>query len=99
MVWTLVARRPLDRRLAVAFMIAVGIGFHNLGEGLAIGAAYNVGEVALGAKEIIALDPKLIEDRFQLNPGEGATMEMFGSVTLGMLGYVFLYTNKESYPF
>jgi zinc transporter ZupT len=26
----------------------VGIGFHNLGEGLAIGAAYNVGEIALG---------------------------------------------------
>jgi zinc transporter ZupT len=30
-------------------MIAVGIGLHNLGEGLAIGAAYNVGEIALGA--------------------------------------------------
>jgi zinc transporter ZupT len=29
-------------------MIAIGIGFHNLGEGLAIGAAYNVGEIALG---------------------------------------------------
>jgi zinc transporter ZupT len=37
-----------DRRLAIAFMIATGIGLHNLGEGLAIGAAYNVGEVALG---------------------------------------------------
>jgi len=37
-----------DRRLAVAFMIAIGIGFHNLGEGLAIGAAYNVGEISLG---------------------------------------------------
>lgn len=37
-----------QRRLAVAFIIAVGIGFHNLGEGLAIGAAYNVGEIALG---------------------------------------------------
>ena len=37
-----------DRRLAIAFMIALGIGFHNLGEGLAIGAAYNVGEIALG---------------------------------------------------
>jgi len=37
-----------QRRLSVAFIIAVGIGFHNLGEGLAIGAAYNVGEVALG---------------------------------------------------
>ncbi len=53
-------------------------------------------EVALGAKEVIALDPKIIEDRFQLNPGEGSTMEMFGSTTLGMMGYVFLYTNKES---
>jgi zinc transporter ZupT len=37
-----------ERRLAVAMMIAIGIGFHNLGEGLAIGAAYNVGEIALG---------------------------------------------------
>lgn len=36
------------KRLAVAFMIALGIGLHNLGEGLAIGAAYNVGEIALG---------------------------------------------------
>ena len=38
----------IDRRLAVAFMIAIGIGFHNLGEGLAIGAAYSVGEISLG---------------------------------------------------
>ncbi len=37
-----------SRRLAVASNIAVGIGFHNLGEGLAIGAAYSVGEIALG---------------------------------------------------
>lgn len=37
-----------DQRLSIAFMIAIGIGFHNLGEGLAIGAAYNVGEISLG---------------------------------------------------
>lgn len=37
-----------ERRLAIALMIAIGIGFHNLGEGLTIGAAYNVGEIALG---------------------------------------------------
>jgi electron transfer flavoprotein-quinone oxidoreductase len=53
-------------------------------------------EVALGAKEVIALPSGVIEDRFQLNPGEGATMELFGSVSLGMLGYAFIYTNKES---
>lgn len=32
-----------------AVMIAIGIGLHNLGEGLAIGSAYAVGELALGA--------------------------------------------------
>lgn len=37
-----------DKRLAIAFVIAVGMGIHNLGEGLAIGAAYNVGEIAFG---------------------------------------------------
>jgi zinc transporter, ZIP family len=37
-----------ERRFSIAMMIATGIGFHNLGEGLAIGAAYNVGEIALG---------------------------------------------------
>ena len=37
-----------ERRLAIALMIAIGIGFHNLGEGLAIGAACSVGEIALG---------------------------------------------------
>ncbi|MCH8013008.1 MAG: metal transporter [Candidatus Marinimicrobia bacterium] len=37
------------RKLVLAFLIAFGIGVHNLGEGLAIGAAYAIGEVALGA--------------------------------------------------
>jgi zinc transporter, ZIP family len=34
--------------LFVAGLIALGIGLHNLGEGLAIGAAFGLGEVALG---------------------------------------------------
>ena len=45
---TAITGSETERRLAIAFMIAIGIGFHNLGEGLAIGAAYNVGEIALG---------------------------------------------------
>ena len=40
-------------RRTVAWLIALGIGLHNLGEGLAIGAAYALGEVALGAFLII----------------------------------------------
>lgn len=34
---------------ALATFVALGIGLHNLGEGLAIGAAFAVGEVALAS--------------------------------------------------
>lgn len=40
-------------RLRIAYLIAAGIGLHNLGEGLAIGAAFAVGEIALGAFLVI----------------------------------------------
>jgi len=45
---TSIARGEGAQRMALARMIAVGIGLHNLGEGLAIGAAYAVGAAALG---------------------------------------------------
>lgn len=37
----------------LAFLIALGIGLHNLGEGLAIGSAYAIGSLALGASLIV----------------------------------------------
>jgi zinc transporter, ZIP family len=37
----------------LAFLVALGIGLHNLGEGLAIGSAYAVGSLALGAALIV----------------------------------------------
>jgi len=40
-------------RLRLAYLIAIGIGLHNLGEGLAIGAAYASGELALGSFLVI----------------------------------------------
>jgi zinc transporter, ZIP family len=39
------------RRLAL--LVAIGIGLHNLGEGLAVGSALAVGELALGATLVI----------------------------------------------
>ena len=53
-------------------------------------------EVALGVKEILALPREKIEDRFCLEKNEGTTQEMFGRVTRGMLGYSFLYTNRDT---
>jgi zinc transporter ZupT len=41
-------RRGGAGRLATSYRIALGIGLHNLGEGLAIGAAFALGEAALG---------------------------------------------------
>jgi ZIP family zinc transporter len=49
------ARRASSRGegWALSLLIAVGIGLHNFGEGLAIGSAFALGEAALGALLII----------------------------------------------
>lgn len=41
------------KSLVWAYLIALGIGLHNMGEGLAIGSAYAIGEIALGATLVI----------------------------------------------
>jgi electron transfer flavoprotein-quinone oxidoreductase len=51
---------------------------------------------ALGYKEIIELPAGVIEDRWHLNPGEGAAQFFMGACTKGMMGGGFLYTNKDS---
>lgn len=54
-------------------------------------------EVAVGAKEIISLPQKVIEDRFQLGNEEEGTAWLFaGSPSAGRVGGGFLYTNKTS---
>jgi len=37
----------------VALLVAIGIGLHNLGEGLVIGSAYAIGSLALGAALVV----------------------------------------------
>ncbi|HKJ69410.1 MAG TPA: ZIP family metal transporter [bacterium] len=40
-------------QVIIAYTIALGIGLHNLGEGLAIGSAYALGNIALGSMLVI----------------------------------------------
>lgn len=47
------AKEEHFRALTLGYLIALGIGLHNLGEGLAIGSAYAIGAVALGSSLVI----------------------------------------------
>jgi electron transfer flavoprotein-quinone oxidoreductase len=50
----------------------------------------------IGVKEIWGLPASVIEDRFHLEPGEGAAIEWIGSPFKGLVGGGFVYTGKES---
>jgi electron transfer flavoprotein-quinone oxidoreductase len=53
-------------------------------------------EVALAVMEVLDLPAAKIEERFNLEPNQGCTIEIFGDSTKGILGTAFLYTNKDS---
>ncbi|MBW2056724.1 MAG: FAD-dependent oxidoreductase [Deltaproteobacteria bacterium] len=53
-------------------------------------------DLAVGYKEIIHLGDRKIEDRFNLEPGQGAAQLFVGAITGGMMGGGFIYTNKET---
>lgn len=57
---------------------------------------WRMDEVAMGVKEVLELPKEKIDDRFALEADEGLTIEFFGSITQAMLGYAFLYTNRDT---
>jgi electron transfer flavoprotein-quinone oxidoreductase len=52
--------------------------------------------VALAVKEILFMPEETIQARFNIGEEEGVVIELMGTVTEGMVGTGFLYTNKDS---
>ncbi|MDO9709871.1 FAD-dependent monooxygenase [Paracraurococcus lichenis] len=52
--------------------------------------------VALAVKEMHFLPQEVVEQRFNLKGDEGVVIEAMGTITRGMTGTAFLYTNRES---
>jgi zinc transporter ZupT len=84
------SRRAEDGR-TLALLIAVGIGLHNFGEGLAIGSAFALGEAALGTLLIVgftlhntteglAIVAPLARERQRVSWGELVKLGLIGGV-------------------
>jgi len=75
--------------IAIALMIAIGIGLHNFGEGLAIGAAIVLGEAALGAFLIVGFAIHNTTEGFAIAAPMARTKLMIGSLAaMGMIAGV-----------
>jgi len=57
---------------------------------------FSAHEMTLGVKEVIRLDARTIEERFNLNGDEGMTNEYVGYASGEVKGGAFLYTNRDT---
>lgn len=87
--------RPNGDLYANVVVLADGVN-SLLGKSLGFHKEWKPHEVALATMEVIKLDKKKIEDRFNLEENQGCTIELFGDATKGIMGTGFLYTNKDS---
>ncbi|HLX59590.1 MAG TPA: FAD-dependent oxidoreductase [Ktedonobacteraceae bacterium] len=53
-------------------------------------------EMTLGVKEVLRLDARVIEERFNLTDDEGMATEYIGFATANVKGGGFLYTNRDT---
>lgn len=86
--------RPDGDIFADVVVLADGVN-SLLGKSLGFHKEWRKDEVALAVMEELKLPSEKIEERFNLDKGMGATIEIFGDGTLGMVGTAFIYTNKD----
>ncbi|MGV8980654.1 FAD-dependent oxidoreductase [Clostridium sp.] len=86
--------RPDGDIFADVVVLADGVN-SLLGKSLGLHKEWRKEQVALCVMEELKISSDKIEERFNLDKGMGATIEIFGDTTLGMVGTAFIYTNKD----
>lgn len=88
-----------DRQDGTAFaeVVVLAEGVNGLvGERSGLRSVVTPDTVALAVKEMHFLPREVIDARFNLKGNEGVVIEAMGTITAGMTGTGFLYTNGES---
>src|SRR5579883_1374950 len=81
----------------LADVVILGEGVNGIvGQRSGLRAELKPESVALAVKEMHFLPREVIESRFNLKGNEGVVIEAMGTITAGMTGTGFLYTNQES---
>ena len=84
-----------EEMYADAVIIADGVN-SLLSQQIGIKKELEPNQVAVGAKEVIELSEEIINERFNLESGEGMSWLSCGDPTMGGFGGGFIYTNKDS---
>lgn len=86
-----------DGGMVFADVVILGEGVNGLvGQRSGLRPELKPESVALAVKEMHFLPREVIDSRFNLKGNEGTVIEAMGTITAGMTGTGFLYTNQES---
>lgn len=90
------ARRDEGEMYADVVIIAEGANAF-LPERMGLRGPFGPPDMVTCVKEVLSLPAEVIEDRFNLEPGEGCSVDYFGEgAAMGMLGGGFIYTNRDT---
>jgi len=81
----------------MADVVVLGEGVNGLvGQTAGLRPELKPNQAALAVKEMHFLPQEVVESRFNLKGNEGVVIEAMGTVSAGVSGLGFIYTNKES---